>query len=248
MSAVPSSVPQILVLDDELSMREALAMALAGSYVVHTAATGNEACAILQDHPVAGIVLDAILGDEHGLDLVERFRTLSHAPILLLTGHGTEELAIRALRAQVSEYLKKPVNLHELHAAVTRLLSGGRVLPDPMVHVHLHLAEDPDRQFTAGGLARHVGLSERQFRRRFRAVYGTTPARYLSDLRLEQAAELLRTTRLGIKQIAVEVGCPNVAWFAKLFKRAYGVPPSDFRTRHRQPGARGPAGGHPSAP
>jgi len=248
MSAVPSFAPQILILDDEPSIREALTLALAGPYIVHAAATGDEACAILQDHPVAGIVLDAMLGDEHGLDLIERIRTLSHAPILLLTGHGTEELAIRALRVQVSEYLKKPVNLHELHAVLARLLSGGRIPPDPMVHVHLHLTEDPERPLTAGGLARHVGLSERQLRRRFRAKYGKTLRRYLSDLRLEQAAELLRTTRLGIKQIAVEVGCANVAWFAKLFKRAYGVPPSDFRTRHRQPGARGPGGGHASAP
>jgi|GEM_PF-5891928 len=43
--------------------------------------------------------MDAVLGDEHGLDLIERFRAISQAPILVLTGYGSEELAILALLA-----------------------------------------------------------------------------------------------------------------------------------------------------
>jgi len=80
------SRPQLLLVDDDLSIREGLALALTGPYTVHAAATGAEACALLRTRPVAGIVLDAILGNEHGLDYVDRFRALSHAPILLLTG------------------------------------------------------------------------------------------------------------------------------------------------------------------
>ncbi|RPI11181.1 MAG: response regulator, partial [Zetaproteobacteria bacterium] len=98
--------PHVLVVDDDASVREALSVALNSEYEVHTAATGAEACALLRRHPVAVVILDALLGKEHGLDLVGRFQCLSLAPIVLLTGHGSEALAIRALRAKVQEYLK----------------------------------------------------------------------------------------------------------------------------------------------
>jgi two-component system, OmpR family, response regulator TctD len=90
------------------------------------AATGDGACALLKRHPMAAIVLDAILGEEHGLDLVQRFGALSAAPILLLTGHGSEDLATRALRARVSDYLKKPVSLAELRGALARVRTTHR--------------------------------------------------------------------------------------------------------------------------
>lgn len=243
-----SAQPHVLVVDDDPSIREALALALAGPYTVHTAATGAEACTILRTRPVAGIVLDAILADEHGLDLVDRFRALSHAPILILTGHSTEELAIRAVWAKVSGYLKKPVNLHDLHSALGQLVSSVSLPPDSVTHAHLHLADHPDTQFTARDLARHVGLSERQLRRRFREAYGTTPCRHLTDLELHRAAGLLRTTELAIKEVAWQLRYRSVAWFATIFKRAYGFTPSEFRARHRSEGKGGEMANPPRMP
>ncbi len=165
--AMRTSAPHILVVDDEPSIREGLVLACKDIYVVHAAATGDEACAILRRHPIAAIVLDAILGEEHGLDFVEKFRALSRAPILLLTGHSSEELALRALRAKVDGYLKKPVNLRELYAALARLLSGFELPLDPTTDARLHLSEQLDQRSSTENLARQVGLSERQLRRRF---------------------------------------------------------------------------------
>jgi DNA-binding NtrC family response regulator len=62
--------PHLLVVDDEACIREALIAALGATYVVHAAASGAEACALLEAHPIAGIILDVLLGDEHGLDLI----------------------------------------------------------------------------------------------------------------------------------------------------------------------------------
>ncbi len=58
----------VLVVDDDPGVREALEATLAPEYIVHTAATGDEACAILLRHPVSAIILDAILKHEHGLN------------------------------------------------------------------------------------------------------------------------------------------------------------------------------------
>jgi DNA-binding NtrC family response regulator len=113
--------PRILVVDNDTSVRDALSAALADRYAVHAAATGAEGLACLHAYPVAAVILDAILQGEHGLDLVEPFRTIRAAPNILVTGHGSEGLAIRAVRSHVADYLTKPASLPGLLAIVSRL-------------------------------------------------------------------------------------------------------------------------------
>jgi len=240
--AMRNPTPHVLIVDDDASVREALATALEGAYVVHGAANGQEACAILQRHPIAAMVLDAVLGTEHGLDLVQRFRAISQAPIMILTGYGSEDLAIRALREKVSDYLRKPVNLKELRASLARLMHQDGHPLDPVAQARRHLVEHLERQHTTASLAKEVGLSERHLRRQFREAYGTTPRRYLTVVRMERAADLLRTTRLGVEQIARILGYPNAATFDRIFKRAFGTTPSQWRAVSEQREQGGGAG------
>ncbi len=117
-----ASAPHTLIVDDDPAIREALTTALRGTYVVHGVASGDEACAVLERHPLAAIILDVMLGGEYGLNLIGRFRSLSQAPILALMGYGSEEVAVRALWAGVSDYLRKPFNLEALKASLPRLV------------------------------------------------------------------------------------------------------------------------------
>jgi len=226
--------PHILVVDDDPAVVEALTAALKGTYVVHGAATGTEACAILRANPVAAIILDAVLGSEHGLDLVERFRVLSRAGIMILTGHGSEELAVRALRAKVDDYLRKPVSLKELGATLARLVQEHGQPPEPVEHARRYLVEHLAQPLTMAALAQAAGMSERQLYREFQEAFGLTPRRYLTRLRLERAAELLRTTRLGAERIARDVGHPSFSTFCRLFKRAFALTPSEWRAQSTQ--------------
>ena len=235
--AMRDPLPHVLVVDDDPSIREALGAALGHAYAVHAAATGDEACAVLRRHQIAVIILDVVLGREQGLDLVERFRARSPAPILVLTGHGSEAVAARALRVKASEYLKKPVNLVELRAALTRLTATAEPATDPVERARALITEEPGRAHTTESLARQVGLSERHLRRRFFETYAKTPRRYLAEVRLERAAELLRSTSLGIEQIALRVGYPSGIRFTRVFKRSFGSTPSAFRAQRPAPGA-----------
>jgi DNA-binding response OmpR family regulator len=144
--AMHDSTAHVLIVDDDVSIREALTAALEHAYVVHVAASGAEACDTLQCHPIAAIVLEVVLDREHGMDLIERFRTLSQAPILILTGHGSEEVAVGALRAKVSEYLKKPVSLLEFRAALARLTSPAEGVPDPVDRARRLIQEGPGNE------------------------------------------------------------------------------------------------------
>jgi len=221
----------ILVVDDEPAIIVALTTALKDTYSVHGAATGDEALACLRSQPIAAIILDAVLDREFGLSLVERFRTVSPAPIIVLTGHSSEELAIRALRVGVDDYLRKPPNMKELRATLVRVITAHEQGPAPAERARQYLLTHADRPFTTARLAREVGMSERNLCRQFVETYGMTPRRFLTRVRLERAAELLRTTNLGIEQVAHTVGYPRPITFYKLFKRAFGLAPSEWRAQ-----------------
>jgi len=224
-----SAIPHILIVDDDESVREALAAALNGTYVIHEAATGEEAYAVLRCYPIAAIVLDVVLGQENGLDMIGGFRSISRAPILVLTGYASEELAIRALRLKVDDYLKKPPRIEELRATLARLVSYFPSAADPVRQARLHLDTHIQEQLDPKTLGIQLGFSERHVRRRFTARFGRTPRQYLTSTRMEAAVARLRTTGESVTQIARSLGYESRRTFSRVFRRVFGVSPSDLR-------------------
>jgi AraC-like DNA-binding protein len=221
----------LLVVDDEAGVREAVAAALGDRYDVHTAASSTEAVTALRGHPIAAIILDALLEEEHGLDLIPFFRRLSPARIMLLTGHGSETLAARAIWAGVDGYLNKPVSVLKLHAAIERLLSPELGLSDLAARARRSLDAYPPQPLRAAEWSRHLGAGEPHLRRLFRERYGVTPRRYLTERRLRQAGHLLWTTGWSVAEIARQVGYEDLRNFRRLFQRWAGMAPLDYRFR-----------------
>ncbi|MEJ2870533.1 AraC family transcriptional regulator [Actinomycetospora sp. OC33-EN08] len=80
-------------------------------------------------------------------------------------------------------------------------------------------------------LAREANLSKYHFLRRFTARVGVTPHRYLTDLRMERAAELLVTGDLSVSSVAALCGYAGTSRFTTLFHERHGMTPGDFRRR-----------------
>ena len=90
---------------------------------------------------------------------------------------------------------------------------------------------DPSRSFTLGKMAASVNLSAPYFCFLFKSITGVPPAKYLKALRMQQAASLLTTTFLSVKEIVRHVGLTDESHFVRDFKRLYGVTPSEYRSR-----------------
>jgi transcriptional regulator GlxA family with amidase domain len=90
-------------------------------------------------------------------------------------------------------------------------------------------------------IARRVASSRRQLQRAYSEIGDTTFREHLTAVRMERAAELLRSRSLTVREVAQRVGYRQPAQFAKAFRRHHGAAPSDFRagTRFRQDGAAG---------
>ena len=93
------------------------------------------------------------------------------------------------------------------------------------------MVDHPGDDLTVGALAARVGMSPRHFARRFTAECGTTPARYVEDLRLERARHLLATTDLTVDAIARSIGLSGEAVLHRLFRRRLDATPTTYR-RH----------------
>lgn len=89
---------------------------------------------------------------------------------------------------------------------------------------------DPSRTFTLGKMAESVNLSPPYFCFLFKSITGVSPAKYLKTLRMDQAATLLTTTFLSVKEIVRRVGCTDESHFVRDFKRMYGRTPSEYRS------------------
>lgn len=115
----------ILVVDDEVQIRELLAIYLSKKgYLVSTAASSNEVLKSISDQPVDLVVLDISLDGEDGLKLLAKLK-LQHRnlPVIMLTGMGfVEDLLQEAQQQGADGYVSKVLPLDELLITIQRVL------------------------------------------------------------------------------------------------------------------------------
>lgn len=78
-------------------------------------------------------------------------------------------------------------------------------------------------------MAKQVGMSLRTFTRRFRQSVGETPLNYLQEVKVSKCQELLRDTNLSVSEVAEQAGYKDLGYFSRLFKKATGVTPVQYR-------------------
>jgi two-component system, OmpR family, KDP operon response regulator KdpE len=118
----------ILVVDDELTLRKVLRVALAASgFAVEEACNGEEALGTIQGHPVDLVLLDMNMPGISGIDACQKIRGISpHAGIVMVSVRDQEEDKIKALDAGADDYVTKPFKLRELTARLRAVLRRTR--------------------------------------------------------------------------------------------------------------------------
>jgi two-component system nitrogen regulation response regulator NtrX len=105
----------LLIVDDEAEIREALASILEEEgYIVTCAATAGEALALLADAIFDVVLLDIWLPDRDGLEALGQIRqmdSVSIPEVIIISGHGTIEAAVRATKLGAYDFLEKPLSL-----------------------------------------------------------------------------------------------------------------------------------------
>jgi DNA-binding NtrC family response regulator len=160
----------ILVVDDEKNIREGLGKVLElDGYKVFLACDGKEAISILGRGDLDLVITDLKMPNISGEELLRRAVAISsNLPVIILTGHGTIENAVQAMKDGAYDYLTKPVNMDRLSLLVQRALSARELMLQ-----HRAMQEELEKRHQFSSI---IGKSE-AMKKLFEVVQQVAPSR-----------------------------------------------------------------------
>ena len=245
----------LLIADDNPEIRAYVRSHFAPRYRVLEATDGRAALQTARRALPDLIISDVMMPRLDGVDLVEALRTdpeTDFLPVILLTARATEADKIEGLREGADAYLTKPFNVRELQVRVENLIASRQRLKDRFAPteaptpvpapddlspseadylerarsaVEAHLS---DEDFGVQALADALEQSRSTLYRRLRDLVDQSPSTFIREIRLAQAALLLRDGRGTVSEVAYAVGFKSVSHFSQAFRDTYDVVPSAY--------------------
>jgi nitrogen regulation protein NR(I) len=146
-------MPKLLVIDDEPNIRYSIAQVFdRGDVYVLEAETAEEGLRLVGEESPHVILLDIRLGDCSGLDLFQDLRRLDpKCLVIFITGYGTADTAIEAMKRGAFDYLVKPLDINQLQQVVDQAFAISRLMNVPALVEESDLPENlPDRLVGSG--------------------------------------------------------------------------------------------------
>ena len=155
-------------------------------------------------------------------------------PIIIMTAHGSEELAVSVFRNGASDYLKKPIHEDELSESIQAVLGiKKRSLdhPQPSIQKAIqYINVNYCMPIKLTHVAREAGMSVSCLERAFKQTLGVTYSMYLNKVRIARAIQMLEEeVAFSIGEIAFACGFSNQYHFARMFKKMTHACPREFK-------------------
>jgi AraC-like DNA-binding protein len=187
---------------------------------------------------------DSLLDNPHEVSRrsLEFFQTLYNTDNVLsvqlaslitsLNQHGYESTRVDEHLVSLLHYL---IHTHKKEAQRARKVGAVRPSTKKEIYKRLCVAKDLlhssfMNKLELDDISRTACLSSPQLVRQFRTVFHTTPHQYLTRIRLDHAAGLLKHSSTPVQEISWRCGFQNTSAFCRLFKTTYGISPLSFRT------------------
>ena len=245
--------PLVLVVEDNTDMRLYINDVLGPVYRVEEAFDGEMGVERANDLLPDLIVSDLMMPKKDGFQLCRELKTnesTSHIPVILLTAKAERENRLEGLETGADDYLIKPFDSNELLIRIKNLISQRQRLRDrfsesirveaseitvtsmdaQFLQKAIDLVEEnlEDDSFSVESFSEQIGLSRRQFYQKIKSITGLTPTEFILSIRLKRAAVLVSEKAGTISEIAYSVGFNNLSYFARAFKKQFGVTPSKY--------------------
>jgi DNA-binding response OmpR family regulator len=250
----------VLIVDDDQEIADYINNELGNHYKFDHAPNGKEALKILLTQQYDLVISDVMMPEMDGLTLLKRIKDnpqISQIPVIMLTSKAEAEHKLEGLKSGADAYIAKPFSMEELHIQIDNLIDKVRRLrgefsgamqqeervekiqvkgnDDALMERVMHSinANLSDPEFNIDTLAADVGISRAQLHRKMKEITGISSGKFLRNLRMEQAARLLRESKVNVSQVAFKVGYTDQAHFSTAFKTHFGMSPSEYIETHR---------------
>ena len=254
-SVRPNTHYRILVVDDDDDLCEYIKNELSRYYHIKVCHNGREAIKVLFNDTIDLVISDVMMPEMDGLTLLRMMKknpVINHIPVIMLTSKVGIANRLEGISQGADAFMPKPFNIQELHVLINSLInnvlrlkgkfsgaqqqkenvslkemkSNDEVFMERVMEVVNKHFDDSD--LDSALLAKEAGISRTHLQRKIKEVTGLSTAEFVRNLRLEQAARLLEEQKINISQVAYAVGFVNIAHFSTVFKKHFGVTPSDY--------------------
>ena len=240
----------ILLVDDNYEILMVLREFFIKEYNIIIACDGQEALekcnAYFPDIVISDVMMPKIDGIELCTTLKESLRTC-FIPIVLLSAKALVENQIEGIDTGADAYIPKPFNFPLLRATVRNLLRKSQQIKDslPPDNIRDNIKKQKqnelfnkladlvnsnmtNKDFSVEHLCLELGLSRTKLYSTIKSISGMSLANYIRKIRLDKAAELLKTTDMTISEVGFTVGLDSPSYFTRAFKEQFGMSPSEY--------------------
>ena len=246
---------EIVIVEDEEDIQDYLKAQLASDFKIRTYPNGKVALnEILKNKPDL-IISDVMMPEMDGTTLCTKLKTninTNDVPIILLTAKSREEDQLEGLQTGADAYILKPFNMEILRRTIINLLTMRRTLKNKFTgkesqeeKVEQRKIQTPDdalmqrvmevinenigdSDLSVDMIAQKVGISRVHLHRKMKELTNQTPHSFIRNIRLQQAAKLLKDGKQSITDVMYICGFSNSASFSTMFKNLYGCSPREY--------------------
>ncbi len=248
-----TETPVLLIVDDNEDIRTFIKQALKNQYTIYTANNGAKALELLQNISPKIIITDVMMPVMDGIELCKIIKTkkeTSHIPVVMLTAKLSQENEIAGLKTGADAYIRKPFDIELLELKLSNILShreelrnkfnlditlqpkeitvtsvDERFLNQAIEIVEKHMM---NTDFNVEMLVKEMGYSRTNLYKKFKEITGLSSSEFIRNIRLKRAVQLFEQSDLSVKEIMYMTGFNTSSYFAKCFKKQFGVKPSEY--------------------
>ena len=255
MSASSSECPTVAVVDDDPRIRALLDDELSDEgFEPFLCASGAELLELVDRRPIDLILLDLMMPEMDGISMTKSIKndfSISHIPVVMLTAKSTIDDQIQGIETGAEAYVLKPFNSKYLISVINNLLKQRKILirkfNDNSFTAELKITNKDEEflkkiiniiaencqeeEFNVNALIKRSLLGRTVFFNKIKGLTGLSPVEFIRKIKLQLAAKHLEENNCGVAEAAYLSGFSSVKYFAKCFKKEYGVTPSEYKKK-----------------
>ena len=252
---------KILLVDDDIEICRYIKSELSDWYRFVICNNGKEALKQLLSGDFDLVVSDVVMPEMDGITLLKSIKgnaNISHVPVIMLTSKSEISDRLEGIKLGADAYLAKPFSLEELHLMIDNLIdnvrrlkgkfSGALKQDDKVEKIEVKGNDEElmerimkvvnenmgDSDFNVEKMCDEVGVSRTQLHRKLKEMTGVPTSEFLRNIRLNEAARLIREGKINITQVSYMVGFANNSHFYTAFKKYFGMSPSEYAAKYTE--------------
>jgi YesN/AraC family two-component response regulator len=229
---------RILIVDDDDIFREEF-KEIFENYGVTEAGNGKEALNILKKpNEIDLVVLDIRMPGLNGIDVLKEIKRIHPSiGIIILTGYGSKDIVVEALRNQSDDYIEKPIDIEKTTKIIERILDSKEIgsnkltsgIEEKLEKIKRFILRNYNKKIGLKDAAKIVCMSPKYLSRVFKQKTGNNFKEFILKIKIEKAKEMLKKTGYTINLISYNLGYQNTESFIRIFTNIIGHTPAQYR-------------------